>query len=204
MNGLELAQGLALSAFNIAGNAWLQNRANGVRQNSSHEITDATLRQLEELAERYPDEDTEDTEPPIGAQNQSPSNISVACLPCAQAHLTAAAAYAEEATRFLPDVDANPQAYEEIDRRMLAALKEILAMERFDWAPANVAKLPADQQEVVRKYQPQVRQLRQQMIASSIEDTSEIASSLSQLASQLYGDIKIVMKTGQEAEGGGQ
>ena len=110
--------------------------------------------------------------PASGSSGSSDSSVSTACIACTTAHLAATAAILEEAVRFARGDERGPE-HPEALRRVQTALMEITNLEREDLRPDKVHDLPPDEREMVRKYLPQIRALRQQ-IATGIRDTESL------------------------------
>lgn len=122
-------------------------------------------------------------------------NIGVACMPCTRAHLLAVSADLNEAVRFLADGQGlnNP----EIRSRIDTAARELLALERHDWTPAKVMKLPEAERKAVEKHLPRVRKLRQKLVNDL--NTEEDLKSLAADAEELWNSFRDALtQVGQE------
>lgn len=109
---------------------------------------------------------------PSSNSSDSPNSVATACLACTNAHLAATAAILEEAVRFARGDSRGPE-HPEALRRIQTALMEITNLEREDLRPDKVHDLPETERDVVRRYLPQIRALRQQ-IATGIRDTDSL------------------------------
>lgn len=182
-----------LSATEIAARAVIQRG----QKAAEDEISKETASRYEKLLNEYPiDEVDSDIQgvadnpveaidiegQPTGQATPDELNqrdqVAVSCLACAKAHLASTSAFLDEATRFASSEGIEHQ---EVKRRVLAATKEILALERFDWAPN--ANYTAQEQELIDTYKPLVRELRQDLIANihdkqDLENLAAIANSL--------------------------
>lgn len=90
--------------------------------------------------------------PPPAAVPKAPD---VGCIPCARSHLTQVAAELEEAAKN----PAQSQAW------VTDAAKQLLALEEFDWTPEKIAASDPQVQAVIRRYQPEVQALRQELLS---------------------------------------
>jgi len=154
-------------------------------------------------------------------------DLSVACVPCARAHLVGVAAELDEATRFLPEAEemirerdeeiararaageTPPPAltvmdHPEIADRVHFAAREIVSLERRDWSPERILRTNAAEREVVMRYRPEVRELRQQVVnrVRRPEDLMRIAAQANDLWSRFEADSRGVVP--DDAPGGEQ
>lgn len=114
-----------------------------------------------------------ETEPaPAAVPGGENGSVSTACIACTNAHLAATAAILEEALRFARSDPRGP-AHPEALRRIQTATMEITNLEREDLRPDKVHDLPAAAREVVRRYIPKIRELRQRIV-TGIQDTDSL------------------------------
>ena len=137
------------------------------------------------------------------------ASVSVACIPCARAHLVGVAAELDEATRFIPDYEQMLAEWEkkakeakergeapppkptvmdhpEIGDRVRFAAREIVSLERRDWSPDRVMRNSPEAREIVMRYRPKVRDLRQQILNGirTPDDLMRVAAQANELWSR--------------------
>lgn len=95
------------------------------------------------------------------AYNRSESDMATNCMACTKAHLIAIVADLEEALRFARE---HGMIHPEVDRRIIAAQKEIVALERYDLSPRSIHRSPKREQMIIRQYLPAIRLLRQELM----------------------------------------
>jgi hypothetical protein len=125
--------------------------------------------------------------------------VSTSCISCSHSHLTTIAGALEEGLRFAREGGImHPEAI----RRLSLADKEVNIMERIDLAPEMVQKSPAEDQELVKYFQPKIRKIRQDIgNITSVEDMEKAAAESSELANEFrlkqmmrYEPSKVVAK----------
>lgn len=125
--------------------------------------------------------------------NEGTSNgeldVATGCTACARAHLIAIVADLEEALRFARE---DGTAHPEVDRRITAAQKEIVALERYDLSPSSIRSSPRKEQVVIRQYLPVIRRLRQQLMKDieSVEALEWIAGEFDDLYHRFKNDTR--------------
>lgn len=149
-----------------------------------------------------------------GAQS-GPEELSVACVPCARAHLVGVSAELDEATRFLPEAEAmirrrEEEAREALERgeeppppltvmdhpeigdRVRFAAREIVSLERRDWSPERILRTSPKEREIVMRYRPEVRDLRQQVVnrVRTPDDLMRVAAQANDLWDRFEADSR--------------
>lgn len=134
------------------------------------------------------------------ASDRELQEISVGCVSCGRSHLIGTWAFLDEAVRFSmqPEGIDHPEA----QRRILAAQRELVALERLDWAPEAVAKAPPDHRAVIKQYQPRVRRLRQELVnrCRTPEDLKKLAAEASELTAEFQRASRHLSFIGVEAD----
>jgi len=102
-------------------------------------------------------------------------NPSIGCIPCARSHLAQVAAELEEAAKAPPD---------KRDAWVADAAKQLLALERYDWAEDRIRASAPEVQALIRRYAPEVASLRAKLVAgvghSEIPEVAARARALQQ------------------------
>jgi len=110
-------------------------------------------------------------------------DISTGCLPCARAHLSTIAGTLKEALRFARE---GGIMHPEVQSRLQTAEEDVTIIERHDWTPEKILRSPKEEQELMRGFIQQLRELRQQIITiDSVEDLEETAARAGELATDL-------------------
>lgn len=130
---------------------------------------------------------------PTPTPNGTPkgSDVSTGCIPCTLAHLAATAASLEEAIRFARGDPQGPQ-HPEALRRVETALMELTNLEREDLRPDKLEAMPTDQRQLVERYLPRIRQLRQHL-ASPLPDAealNRVAAEAETLFRELHREVR--------------
>lgn len=107
--------------------------------------------------------------------------VATSCIACSQSHITGIAGALDESLRFARDGGVtDPEALRRID----AAEREIVTMERIDLSPEAILNSPEKDQEMARYFLPKIRVLRQDIgqikDVPSLEKAAAEASVLSQ------------------------
>lgn len=107
--------------------------------------------------------------------------VSTSCIACSQSHITGIAGFLEESLRFAREGGVtHPEALRRID----AADREIVNMERLDLSPESILNSPKQDQELARYFMPKIRVVRQAIgqitDVSTLEKAAAEASILSQ------------------------
>jgi hypothetical protein len=116
-------------------------------------------------------------------------DIATGCTACARAHLIAIVADLEEALRFARE---DGITHREVDRRITAAQKEIVVLERYDLSPSSIQNALEEEQVVIRQYLPTIRRLRQQLMndIESVEALEWMAAEFDDLYHRFKNDTR--------------
>lgn len=128
---------------------------------------------------------------PIDTHITSPStinsNVGTSCLACARSHIATVSASLKEAIRFARTEGVE---HAEVQTRIATAEEEILALERYDWSPERVTNSPVEQQEIINKHLPVIRELRQDIgQIKSMPDLLTCAATSGKLLSDYRIDV---------------
>jgi|DewCreStandDraft_5_1066085.scaffolds.fasta_scaffold01244_14 hypothetical protein len=116
-----------------------------------------------------------------------PEDVSVGCVPCARAHLSTVAGSLKEALRFAREEGIM---HPEVQSRLQTAEEDITAVERHDWTPEKILRSPPEEQEVIRRFLPRLRALRQGvMTVASVEDLEQVAAEAGKLATDFRLEV---------------
>lgn len=125
--------------------------------------------------------------PQVPASGPDRREIAVGCLPCARGHLSAVAASLKEALRFARDEGIESH---EVQSRLQTAEEEVTALERHDWTPERILASPPEQQEVIRRLLPMLRELRQDiMTIRRVEDLENASAKAAELSVRLRMEV---------------
>lgn len=129
----------------------------------------------------------------ISPPSPTDAPVATSCIACARSHIATVSASLKEAIRFSHD---GGIMHAEVQTRLSTAEEEITALERYDWSPERVLNSPKEHQEIVNRYLPVIRELRQSI--STISTTEELivcAGKAGQLLSDYRMDVlKISIK----------
>jgi len=128
------------------------------------------------------------TPPPTDSKN----DVGTSCIACARSHIATVSASLKEAIRF-----ARTEGIEnkEVQTRISTAEEEILALERYDWSPERVLNSPSEQQDIINKHLPVIRELRQDIgQIYSMPDLLKCAAASGKLLSDYRIDILTMNK----------
>lgn len=126
--------------------------------------------------------------PPSPTQN----DVSVSCIECARAHLATISASIKEAVRFARE---DGVLCYEVQTRLSVAEEEITALERYDWSPEKIMNSPKEEQEIINKFLPRIRILRQDIIViTTLVDIIKCAADAGNIHNE-YRMVVIRMKT---------
>lgn len=113
--------------------------------------------------------------------------VATACMSCTRSHLATVAGAWEEALRFAREKGVGDP---EVIKRLSIAEKELNIMERIDLSPASIEASPQDQQQLARKFLPELRVLRQKAgEISTVADLEKAAAMAEQTGNKLRMDI---------------
>jgi len=129
--------------------------------------------------------------------------VSVGCLACARAHLAAVSGDLKEALRFARE---DGVLHPEVQVRLTTAEEEIVSLERHDWTPEKIIASPPEHQELIRKYLPQIRQLRQDIMnhVHSPEDLERVAAVAGEINTKFRMDfLQMMASRPKETKPGG-
>lgn len=115
------------------------------------------------------------------------TGVATACMSCTRSHLATVAGAWDEALRFAREKGLGDP---EVIKRLAIAEKELNIMERIDLSPASIEASPRDQQQLARKFLPELRVLRQKAgEISTVADLEKAAAMAEQTGSKLRMDI---------------
>lgn len=136
---------------------------------------DRRIARLDEIMKRLDD----------GANNRrtpdfNPQEVSTGCIPCARAHLATVAGTLKEALRFAREEGIG---HPEVQSRLQTAEEDITNIERHDWTPEKILKSPSGEREVILRFIPRLRKLRQEIMQiASVEDLERAAAHAGELS----------------------
>ena len=115
-------------------------------------------------------------------------SVAVGCLPCARAHFATVAGTIKEALRFARSEEGI--AHPEVQSRLQTAEEDITNIERHDWTPEKILQSPREEQEIMRRMLPKLRELRQDIMEiDSVEDLERAAAKAGELSTELRLEV---------------
>ncbi len=119
----------------------------------------------------------EDAPPAAGVISEEKIKKGTACLPCTNSHLHACVGLLNEATRMSHD-GITPDSITRVEQ----CLGEIVAAERIDLTPANIADLPPEERTIASYASKEIREIRHDLEGlSSSEQLEQIAAKTANL-----------------------
>jgi len=116
-----------------------------------------------------------------------PADVSTGCIPCARAHFSTVAGTLKEALRFAREEGIM---HPEVQSRLQTAEEDITNIERHDWTPEKILKSPSGERDLILRFIPKLRKLRQKVVTiTSVEDLEQAAAEAGELATEFRLEV---------------